>query len=61
MIENVVPSIKLRPEPFADVFHPTNKYPVFSRVSALKTVTVEPALYGDNSSIGGLPLVLLFP
>jgi hypothetical protein len=62
LIANVFPGEYVVPEPFAAVFHPENVNPVFANEPVFpKMVTVEPGVYGEEPSVGVLPLVLVLP
>jgi hypothetical protein len=64
LIANVLPGEYDVPEPFAAVFHPENVNPVLANTGEPefpKIVTVDPAVYGEEASVGVFPLVLVLP
>jgi hypothetical protein len=65
LIVRVFPCEYAVPDPFADVFHPANVKPDFANTAGEpefpKIITVDPATYGEEASIGPLPLVLVLP
>jgi hypothetical protein len=62
LMTNVFPGEYVVPEPSAAVFHPENVNPVFANEPVFpKIVTVVPAVYGEEPSVGVLPPVLVLP